>query len=343
MALLKMLNLQDPPAAPASPVMAVVVPVYRNEESIPALLDALADVAGTLRATLGIDLEAMFVIDGSPDHSEAVLASLLPHAPFAAQIVTHSRNFGSFAAIRTGLAHAEADFYGVLAADLQEPPALLANFAAALSTGDHDIAVGVRTGRDDPAASAWAARCFWSLYRRFINPEIPAGGVDVFACSRRVRDALVALGEANTSLIGQLYWLGFRRAEVPYRRQRRQHGRSGWTFARKVRYMLDSVFAFTDLPIRLLAVLGATCVAVSVGWAVAVVLAKLVGGVPVSGYAALAVMTLFFGGINAVGVGIAGAYAWRAYENTKGRPLSLTSNRLVFPAAAATPSRRHAA
>lgn len=325
----------------ATMTFAVVVPVYRNEGSIPALLEALREVATALRTRMRLDLQAVFVVDGSPDQSETLLASLLPHATFPSQLVTHSRNFGSFAAIRTGLLQAEADLYGVLAADLQEPPDLLVKFAEALHDGRTDIVIGVRTGRDDPVATAWASWCFWALYRYFINPEIPRGGVDVFACSRRIRDAIVSLEESNSSLIGQLYWLGFCRKEVPYRRQRRQHGKSGWTFARKVRYMVDSVFAFTDLPIRLLTALGIGCVGVSAVWAVAVVVAKLMGDVPVSGYAALAVMTLFFGGLNALGVGIAGSYAWRAYENTKNRPLSLTCNRLCFPAA--TKPRSHSA
>lgn len=316
----------------AAVTFAVVVPVYLNEGSIPALLEALHELAAALRTRMRLELQAVFVIDGSPDHSETLLASMLPHASYPSQLVTHSRNFGSFAAIRTGLIQAEADLYAVLAADLQEPPDLLVKFAEALHDGHTDIVVGVRTGRDDPACSAWAARCFWGLYRYFINPEIPRGGVDVFGCSRRIRDAIVSLEESNTSLIGQLYWLGFSRKEVPYRRQSRQHGKSGWTFARKVRYMVDSVFAFTDLPIRLLTAMGVVCLGVSVCWAVAIVAAKFMGGVSVSGYAALAVMTLFFGGVNALGLGIAGSYAWRAYENTKRRPLSLTRNRLCFPA-----------
>lgn len=317
----------------AAVTLAIVVPVYRNEGSIPDLLAALGGVAARLRAEAGADCEAVFVVDGSPDASEPLLLRLLPSCPFRSRVVAHSRNFGSFAAIRTGLAHVEADFYGVMAADLQEPPDLMLDFLQALRAGGHDVAVGVRVARADPAGTAWASRAFWSLYRRFVNRDIPAGGVDVFGCSRRIRDALLDLREANTSLVGQLYWLGFGRVEVPYERRRRVHGRSAWTFSRKLTYMLDSVFAFTDLPIRLLAGVGIACLAASACLIAAVIGLRFAGGYDVPGYAALAVMILFFGGMNALGIGIIGAYAWRAYENTKGRPLALTAVEHVFAGA----------
>jgi glycosyltransferase involved in cell wall biosynthesis len=311
----------------ANPELGVVIPVYRNEDSLSALVSALEQVTHTLYRRSGgvIRTEVTFVVDGSPDNSEAVLRQVLPNAAFDSTLICHSRNFGSLAAVRTGLAHANADCYAVVAADLQEPPELLIQFAELLSSGTHDVAVGVRTTRNDPPWTTLMSRAFWYLYKSMINRDFPVGGVDVFACNRRVRDALIALTETNTSLIGQLYWLGFRRIEVPYQRQRRRHGKSSWTFSRKVSYMLDSVFAFTDLPIRVLGLIGFACIGLAAVWSVAIFAGKLLGNIDVSGFSALAIMVLLFGGVNATGISIAGAYAWRAYENSKGRPLSLTS------------------
>lgn len=326
--------------------LAIVIPVYRNEASIPDLLHALERVVARLEDEDHATCEVVFVIDGSPDASEPLLLRMLPARGFRSRVVTHSRNFGSFAAIRTGLAHAEADFYGVMAADLQEPPELMRDFLRALRDGSHDVAVGVRNSREDPASSAWASRAFWSLYRRFVNREFPTGGVDVFGCSHRIRDALLRLRETNTSLVGQLYWLGFRRAEVPYDRRRRRHGRSAWTLSRKLTYMLDSIFAFTDLPIRLLTAAGVACLAASCCLIAVISALRIVSGYDVPGYAALAVMTLFFGGMNALGIGIIGSYCWRAYENTKGRPLAITSSEQVFGGrglSGCTEEDRHAA
>ncbi len=304
--------------------LSVVIPVYRNEGSLPALIDALSDVARAARRDYSCTLEVVFVVDGSPDNSYAVLARALPAAPFASQLLLHSRNFGSFAAIRTGLQAATSQYFGVIAADLQEPPELVLQFLERLVTGGCDVVVGCRENRQDPLTTRMASNIFWKLYKKFIIHDIPEKGVDVFGCNRVFRDRLLALEESNSSLVGLLFWLGFRRAEVTYERRLRQHGKSAWTLKKKVNYLLDSVFSFTDLPIKLLGLFGLLGIIASVILGSAILLAKILGDIPVPGYAATVLTVLFFGALNSLGFGIIGAYAWRAYENTKGRPLAVT-------------------
>ena len=118
---------------------------------------------------------------------------------------------------------------------------------------------------------------------------------------------------------------------MPYARQRREIGHSAWTLRKKLRYLMDSVFSFTDLPIRLLLGLGGAGLLVSVVLAALVIAAKLSGEVPVPGYAATILVVLFFGAFNALGLGIIGSYVWRAYENTKARPLTIEQQADRFP------------
>jgi glycosyltransferase involved in cell wall biosynthesis len=304
---------------------SVVVPVYGNEGSIPALLDRLSGMA----AELG-DLEAVFVVDGSPDGSYLVLRRLLADRPFPSQLITHSRNFGSFAAIRTGMAAARGDYVAAMAADLQEPPELVLEFFAHLASGDYDVAVGTRTGRDDPRTTMLLSRLFWRLYRRHVHREIPAGGVDIFACSRPVADRLVALDESHSSLVALLYWLGFRRVEVPYRRAPREHGRSGWSLRRKFRYFLDSVFSFTDVPITVLTGIGLVGGTLTVLASVVVFVAWLAGAITQPGYTPLMLVMLFSTFTLLFGLGIVGSYVWRTYENSKGRPGAVTMSHETF-------------
>ena len=167
----------------------VVVPVYGNADSLPQLLIELAAVAAEAESRFAVRVRAVFVVDGSPDDSLAVLQRSLPAVRLESTLIDHSRNFGSFAAIRTGLAATSADWYCSLAADLQEPTELVLDFLRALIRGA-DVAVGTRASRDDAVGSRWASGTFWRLYRRLINRDIPSGGVDTFACSRQVRDEL---------------------------------------------------------------------------------------------------------------------------------------------------------
>ena len=304
---------------------SLVVPVYRNEANIPALLAAIAG----LHRELGPSFEAIFVVDGSPDASHERLQQALPAQPFVSTLVALARNFGAFAAIRHGLGMARGRQIAVMAADLQEPPALVVELLRRVE-GGADVAFGTREGRNDPALSRALSNAYWSLYRRWVMPDIPRGGVDIFAVSQRVRDALLTLPEANTSLLAQLFWLGGRRAFVPYVRQQREIGRSAWTFRKKLRYLMDSVFAFTDLPIRVLFGLGLMGVTVSAVLALVVLAAKLSGHVAVPGYAATILVVLFFGAFNALGLGIIGSYVWRAFENTKQRPLTIEQQAEAF-------------
>jgi glycosyltransferase involved in cell wall biosynthesis len=303
--------------------LSIVIPVYRNAESIQHLVAALSEVALRARSEWLTEIEVVFVVDGSPDNSHALLTQVLPSKPFVSQLLLLSRNFGSFAAIQSGLQAATGDHFAVIAADLQEPPELALQFLDKLLTGQCDVVVGCRENRHDPFASRLASNIFWRLYKRFIIHDIPEKGVDVFGCNRAFRDRLLTLGEANSSLVGLIFWLGFRRAEVMYERRERRHGKSAWTLKKKVNYLLDSVFSFTDLPIRLLSVFGMFGVMVSVLLGIIVLVAKFFGGIAVPGYAATLLTVVFFGALNSLGLGIIGNYAWRAFENTKGRPLAV--------------------
>jgi glycosyltransferase involved in cell wall biosynthesis len=308
------------------PTLSVVIPVYRNEDSI---ADLVAAVSALSRVAEG-RFEAVFVVDGSPDRSYALLRSALPSAAFASQLITLSRNFGSFAAIRLGLSRAQGTYIAVMAADLQEPPELIERFLKALRERECEVVFGVREARDDALSSKFASRVFWALYRRMVMRDIPSGGVDIFALTAEFRDRLLSLSESNTSLLAQLFWLGGRREFVPYIRRKRQHGRSAWTISKKLRYLSDSVFSFTDLPVRMLLGLGLFTLLVAIVMGSVILLAKASGVVVVPGYAGTMLTILFFGAFNALGLGVVGEYAWRTYENTKARPLVLVQTEELF-------------
>lgn len=301
-------------------MLTLVIPVYRNESSLPSLLVAVAALNDSLLGRF----EAVFVVDGSPDRCYEILRASLPLCTFSAQLVLLSRNFGSFPAIRAGLALGRGTRFVVMAADLQEPPSMVLDMNQALMSDTVDVVVGVREARHDPFLTRWPAQLFWWLYRRYVVPDMPPGGVDVFGCNRVFRDTLLKLDESHSSLIAQIFWLGFRRKSIPYVRKAREHGASAWTVRKKVNYLMDSVFAFTDLPIRLLIRVGAIGAAIAALIGVVVTAARLLGLIDVPGYAMTMIVMIFFGALNLLSLGVVGSYAWRTYENTKQRPLAIT-------------------
>ena len=122
-----------------SAVFSLIVPVFRNEGSIPALVETLKE----LNRKMAGDLEAVFVVDGSPDKSAELLASALPKAEFLSQLIVLSRNFGVFPAITAGLASAQGSLFATMAADLQEPPELILVIREKLQSGDYDVVVAM--------------------------------------------------------------------------------------------------------------------------------------------------------------------------------------------------------
>jgi polyisoprenyl-phosphate glycosyltransferase len=311
---------------------SVVVPVYRNEPTLPELLRQISELYE--RSTH--PFEVVFVVDGSPDNSYALLKLHLHEMPFPSQLIALSRNFGSFAAIRAGMAHAKGEFVALLAADLQQPVSSVAQFFSVLE-GGADIVIAQRESRDDPWFSQMAATMFWRVYRRFVQPEMPEGGAEAFACTRQVRDVITALPEANSALVGLLFWVGFRRALVTYPRTRRVSGKSGWTFKRKFRYAFDTAFAFSDLPITMMIVAGAVGFSGALVGSVAVLVAWAFGAIDVRGYTPLMLAVLFSFSTTLLALGIVGGYVWRIFENTKGRTVPLVHS--VEQIAPAVPAR----
>ena len=304
----------------------IVVPVYKNELNIPHLMNELNTLCDNLSK---LKLMVTFVIDGSPDKSYEYLKNELPNVKFSIKIVRLSRNFGAVIAVKAGLASSQADYYAVMAADSQEPIHLYQKFLNELESGS-DIVVGQRESRIDSGSVKFFASISWWFYRKFIFNEMPIGGVDVFAITNHVRDKLIELKEKNSSLVGGLYWVGFKKTSVPYTRQARLAGKSAWNFFKSLRYFMDSCFNFSDIPIRALWMFGALGVLISVALGGAIIWAKFLGQNSSPGYSMTVVTILFFGSINLIGIGIVGEYVVRAFENSKGRPEFIIQSEEAF-------------
>lgn len=302
------------------PIQSLIIPIYKNEPNVPFLLETLRDLARDIAA-----LEVVFVVDGSPDDSWALLKALLPEEPYPSRLVLLSRNFGSSSAIRIGLKFAQGEHIAVMAADLQEPPHLIKTFFEVLKSDEADIVAGQRIGRKDPFVSRIFSKLYWLMYRYFINREIPQGGVDVFACNKKVADVLVEIREHHSYISILLFWVGFRRKFIPYERRERQQGKSAWTFQKKVHLFLDTIFSFSDFPILLLTSVGSIGILLSAVWGVTIFIMRILNKVPVQGYTTLLLVMLLGFSLLLFTQGIIGCYLWRCFENTKTRPLAIVA------------------
>jgi len=306
---------------------SLIIPIYKNESGLTELLNTIEEISVKVKAETQRELEVVYVIDGSPDNCFNIIKSNLNKLPYKTKLISHSRNFGSFAAIRTGLQESTGKAFAVMAADLQEPPELVVTFFSALATDKTDIVIGKRSNRNDKLFTNMTSLLFWYFYKRFIIKDLPDGGVDIFGCNLIVRNELLMMNESNSSLIALIYWLGFRRLEIPYVRHSRKSGKSAWSLNSKIKYMMDSIFAFTDIPIKLLLLFGLLGTIFSVFFSLSIFILKFLDVIKLPGYTAIVLTIIFFGALNSLGLGIIGNYIWRVYENSKKRPLSIIQSR----------------
>ena len=157
--------------------LSVVIPVYYNEGSLPGLLVELMKVEAQLQSSRGIELEIIFVDDGSGDNSFSELLKIKEQRPNT-KVIKLARNFGAIHAVKTGLQYVTGDCFTMLAADLQDPPELLLSMADKWLAGSKFV-ICVRESRQDPLLSKMFAHLYYSILRLAVTSDYPSGGFDL--------------------------------------------------------------------------------------------------------------------------------------------------------------------
>ena len=306
--------------------LSIVVPVYYNRETLESLHTRFCELEHDLPDDT--QLEFVFVDDGSGDDSRTILRALAERDK-RVHLVFLSRNFGSFTAILAGLNHASGDCIAIVSADLQDPPEMIPAMYRKWLEGDKTV-MAVRAKRED----SWGARLFSSMayviLRRMALPTMPKGGFDFVLIDRQVKDVLIDIGERNTSLMGLVLWVGFKQSQIPYTRQERAGGTSRWTFGKKFKYLIDSLLAFSYIPIRLMSGVGIVIGGAGFIYALVLMGMRIFGTLEVPGWTALMVVTLVLFGFLFLSLGVIGEYLWRTLDESRSRPVFIVEETVGF-------------
>jgi dolichol-phosphate mannosyltransferase len=304
---------------------SVVVPVYYNAESLPSLAESLDWLESEL-ATRGVELELIFVNDGSPDNSQTELLRIKQRRP-QTKVISHTRNFGAVAASRTGFRFVTGDAFLVLAADLQDPVETVLQMIDSWLLGNSFI-IGVRRTRDDPAPSALFSRLYYKLINAFILKGYPRSGFDLMLAERRVLEfILAATKNVNPNIFA--YSLGFHPTVIEYDRRARERGKSRWSFAKKARHFVNTITGFSAVPIRFMSVFGLVISAISFLYGGYMATASFLGAISVAGFTTIVVLISFFFGLTLLTLGIIGEYLWRIFEIVNKNVESVTDEVLL--------------
>jgi dolichol-phosphate mannosyltransferase len=297
------------------PTLSLVIPVFNNSETLEPLLQRVDNALSPLN--LGL-IEFVFVDDGSKDDSWLEIQRLEETHNFNIRGVKFTRNFGQVNAIISGLEIAAGDYVGVMSADLQDPPELLPVLVQ-LIEGGNEIAVGHRENRDESLFRRVTSNLAYSVARRSY-PDMPQGGFDYFVMSRRITKLFLDLPGRHRFLQGDLLWLGIPLILVPYSREKREFGKSGWTLSKRWKYLIDIVLDGSYFPIKIMSFLGISIALISMIYAVVIVISRYVGQTPFPGWAPIMISILFVGGLIMTMLGVVGEYIWRIYDEVRAKP-----------------------
>jgi dolichol-phosphate mannosyltransferase len=232
--------------------VTVITPVFNEQDSLPLYVE---EVRRVLFARGDVEFDVLFVDDGSTDGSWPLIERICA-ADARFRGLRLSRNFGAHIAICAGFDAVRAGAVAILACDLQDPPEALLEFVAHWKAGA-DIVWGHRRQRDDALWRRLVSRLFAAALRRYAMPRGSRFTTGSFLLAdRKVVEAVQRMREHSRITFALVAWTGFRQEIVPYDRQRRRAGKSGWTFWRMVLAMYDAFVGFSVLPIRLTTALG---------------------------------------------------------------------------------------
>ena len=312
--------------APAPPVLSIVVPLMNEEGNVPALLERIFGIVARLEGVPSF--EVVLVNDGSRDNTLQVIRDQMRVRPNIV-LVNLSRNFGHQLAATAGIDAARGDAVVLMDGDLQDPPELIEQFMEKWRAG-YDVVYAVRrTRKGESLFKLWTARIFYRTIKRLTNVSIPVDTGDFRLMSRRVVEALKASRERHRFLRGMVSWAGFNQTGVEYDRDERTSGETKYPFKKMLRFAIDGITSFSDVPLRFASYLGFTVSTAAFIYAIVIIAAKALWlGTPeyARGWASTMVVILFLGGVQLIGIGILGEYLGRIYDEVKGRPLYLVAD-----------------
>lgn len=295
--------------------VSAVIACYKDGQAIPVMHRRLTDVF----ERLNVGYEIIFVNDNSPDESEEVIRAISARDRHVIG-VSHSRNFGSQSAFRSGMEIATKNACVLLDGDLQDPPELIEQFVAEWRAG-FDVVYGRRVKREAPWYMAASYKLFYRLFQRFSYVAMPRDAGDFSLMDRRVVRCLLSFPERDLFIRGIRAFVGFKQTGVDYVRPERMFGVTTNSLLKNIGWAKKGILSFSNTPLNVLSAAGFVLFGFSLLMGVVSVLSRLLfpDAAP-RGFTSLVLIVIFFGSINILAVSVVGEYIAKIFEEVKRRP-----------------------
>lgn len=298
-------------------LISLIVPCLNEAESLPHLYKELCNVTKKLDT---YEFEFLFINDGSKDCTLDVLKQFSKEDDRVV-FLSFSRRFGKEAAMYAGFCNAKGDYVAVMDADMQDPPSLLPEMLEILESGEYDSVATRRTSRKgEPLLRSWFAKRFYRIINKISDADVVDGARDFRLMKRDMVNSIVKMSEYNRFSKGIFGWIGFKTYWLSYENVERVAGKTKWSFWKLLKYSIDGIVNFSQVPLYLSSLSGLFFTLISFVMILLVIVRKLVFGDPVDGWASTVCIIMFIGGIQLFCMGIMGQYIAKIYMESKKRP-----------------------
>lgn len=296
--------------------LSIIVPVYNEASSIPTLYQRIKNVL----INLACSYEIIFVNDGSRDTSLTLIKDLATYNP-EVKFIDFSRNFGHQIAVSAGLEFSSGARIVIIDADLQDPPEMIASMYEKMSEGWNVVYARRVQRKGENFLKLLTAKVFYRLLKGLTSTHIPVDTGDFRMIDRKVANAVLQMPERHKFLRGMISWVGFKQTYLEYVRDSRYAGRSGYSFRKMIRFAMDGITGFSNLPLKMATVFGFIFSAIAFLLILYTLYARFFSNDYVQGWASIMISILFIGGVQLICVGLIGEYLIRMDANLKQRPL----------------------
>ena len=303
-----------------SPEISIVVPLYNEEKNIRLMYDRL--VSSILKITS--NFEIIYVNDGSKDNSFLELLKL-SNEDERVKYINFSRNFGHQIAVTAGLDYSKGTAVVIIDGDLQDPPEVIPEMYAMYKEG-FEVVYGQRLKRKgDNFFKKITAKYFYRILKKITSINIPLDTGDFRLIDQKIVKDLKNMPEQNKFLRGQIAWLGYRQTSIFFERDERKFGETGYPFSKMLKFALDGITGFSDVPLQFVTKTGIFISFISFLVILYAIFSHFILERTITGWTSLIISSMFIGGVQLISVGIIGEYISRINKNVQNRPLYIVS------------------
>ena len=307
--------------------LSLIVPCFNEAENIEAFQ------AATMRAFdhCGYDYEIVFIDDGSSDATLHKLRIAFNRQLCPVKVISFSRNFGKEAGILAGLQHASGDYISIIDADLQQDPNVVRNMVEILDRDtQYDMVAAYQDRRNESKILTLFKTTFYKLINKLSDINLKSDASDFRTFRKSVAESILKLSEYHRFSKGIFAWVGYNTYFIPYTVNKRNAGKTKWSFSKLVNYAVDGIIGYSTKPLRIATIFGTLTGIAAMFYLVVVVLQKLIYGIDIPGYATIIVLILLLGAIQLFCLGIIGEYVGRTFEQSKKRPIYIAKEVLDY-------------